>query len=71
MVNAVPLHLAENLHRVGESFGHVGKDLVHLLPRLKPLLLAVEHALGIIEVSSCREAEQTVVSLSVVLVDEV
>ena len=39
VVDVVDLHFVEHLDRVGEGLGHVGKDLVHLLPRLKPLLL--------------------------------
>ena len=71
VVDVVDLHLVEHLDRVGESLGHVGKDLVHLLPRLKPFLLRVAHAVGVVEVLLGGETEQVVVGLGRLAVFEV
>ena len=71
VVDAVCLHLVENLDGVGEGFGHVGKHLVHLLARLEPLLLGVEHTVGVVQIFSRGETEQMVVRLGIVLVHEV
>ena len=43
MVNAVDLHLVQNLVGVLQGFRNVGEHLIHLLLRLEPLLLAVHH----------------------------
>ena len=71
MVKAVDFHLVENLQRVRQCLGHIGKDFVHLSPGLKPLLFRIEHARGIVEILSCGEAQQMIVGLSIFLVDEV
>ena len=71
VVDGVGLHLIQYLERVGKRFGHVGEYLVHLLARLEPLLLRVEHTRRVVKLLSGREAEQVVVSLGVLLVDEV
>ena len=56
VVDGVGLHLIQYLERVGKRFGHVGEYLVHLLARLEPLLLRVEHTRRIVEFLSGREA---------------
>ena len=71
MVDGVELHLVKNLECVGKSFGHVGEHFVHLLARLKPFLLRIEHAVGVVEVLSGGKAEQVVVGFGVVLIDKV
>ena len=43
MVNAVDLHLVQNLVGVLQGFRDVGEHLIHLLLCLEPLLLAVHH----------------------------
>ena len=50
MVDGVCLHLVENLNCVRQRLRHIGKHLVHLLTGLEPLLLGVEHTVGVIEV---------------------
>ena len=71
VVEAIELHLVENLDGVGQRLGNVGKHLVHLLARLEPLLLGVEHARGVVEVFARGETQEVVVGLGVVLVHEV
>ena len=71
MVEAVNLHLVQNLQGVAQCFGHVAEDLVHLGLGLKPLLLGVEHARGVVEVLARRQAQQVVVSLGILLLHEV
>ena len=50
MVDTVELHLVEHFAGVGEGFGHIGKHLVHLLARLKPLLLRIEQTVRVVQV---------------------
>ena len=71
VVDAIDFDLVENLAGIAQCLGDVGEDVVHLLAGLEPLLLGVEHAGGIVEVLARREAQQVVVSLGVLLVDEV
>ena len=71
MVDAVDFYLIEHLQRVGERFWDVREDVVHLLTRLKPLLLGVEHAGRIVQVLTRREAEQMVVCLGILLIHKV
>ena len=71
MVDAVELDLVADLLRRRQHLGDVGEELVHLAPRLHPLLLAVAHALGVIEVLARAEADKTIVRLGVLLVEEV
>ena len=71
MVDGVGLYLIQYLERVGERFGHVGEYLVHLLARLEPLLLRVEHTRRVVQFLARRETEQVVVRFGVLLIDEV
>ena len=50
MVDGVWLHLVQYLKCIGKCFGHIGEDFVHLFARLEPLLLGVEHTVGVIKV---------------------
>ena len=70
MVDGIGLHLVENLAGVVEGLGDVAEHLVHLLTGLKPLLLGIQHAGGIVEVLAGGEAEQMVVGLGIVLIHE-
>ena len=70
VVERVNLYLVQNLQRVAQGFGHIAEDGVHLGLRLKPLLLGVEHTRRVVEIFSCTETEQMVVSLGVVLIHE-
>ncbi len=71
MLDVVGLHLVEYLNGIAERLGNIGEDFVHLLLRLKPFLLGIEHTGGVVEVLTRGETEQMVVSLSVLLVHEV
>ena len=72
MVDRIALDLIADVHgrrhRLGVGFA---EDRSHLGRRFQPLLLGVEHALGVVEVLARREADQTVVRLGVILVHEV
>ena len=48
MVYAVSLDFIADFACVGQHLGQVGEDGVHLGLRLKPLLLGVEHAVGVV-----------------------
>lgn len=63
MFNTVKLHLVQNLKRVGERIGDIGEDVVHLLLALKPLLLRISHAVGVVEVGLSGKTKQVVVGL--------
>ena len=52
MVDAVDFDLVENLYGVRQGLRHIREDVVHLLPRLEPLLLGVEHTGGVVELFS-------------------
>ena len=71
MVDAVELHLVKNLVGVLQRLGDVGKHLVHLSLRLEPLLFGVEHDVVITHLLAGRHADESLVRLGVVLVDEV
>ena len=71
MVNAVGLHLVQDVERVAKRLRHIGKHLVHLLTRLEPLLLRVEHTRGVVKVLARGKTQQVVVGLGVILVHEV
>ena len=70
VVDAVELDLVADLLGRRQHLGDVGEELVHLAPRLHPLLLAVAHALGVIEVLARAETDEAVVRLGVLLVEE-
>ena len=71
MVDGIELHLVQYLKSVAQSLGHIREDSVHLLARLEPLLLRVEHAVRVVEVLSGGKTQQVVVRLGIVLVDKV
>ena len=71
VVDRVELDLVENFERVGQRFGYIGKDVVHLLLRLQPLLFGVEHAGGVVEVLARAQADEPVVCLGILLLDKV
>ena len=71
VVDRVVLYLIANLHCIGQRLGHILEDGIHLGTRLHPLLLRVEHTLGIVQISTCREANKTVVRLGVRLINKV
>ena len=71
VVEAVCLHLVQNLDSVCHRLRNVVEHLPHLLFGLKPLLLRVKHTFRVVDILACREAQQVVVSLSILLVHEV
>ena len=71
IVDAVEFHFVAYFHGVGERFGVFGEQLVHLLARLHPLLLGVEHTGGVVEVLARGEADEAVVCLGMLFVDKV
>ena len=68
VVDAVYLDLVEYLGGVGKCLGHIAEDVVHLLAGLKPLLLGVAHAVGVVQVLTRRDTEQMVVGFGGLLV---
>ena len=70
MINGIKLHFIENLKRICQGFGHIGKKFVHLGLGLHPFLLSVKHAGRVIKVLARTEADETVVCLSVLFVHE-
>ena len=71
MVDGVWLHLVQYLKCIGKCFGHIGEDFVHLFARLEPLLLGVEHTVGVVKVFAGSQTQQVVVGFGIVLVDKV
>ena len=71
MVDAVDLHLVKYLVGVLQRLGDVGEQLVHLLLRLEPLLLAVEHHVLVGEFFARRDADESLMGIGILLVDEV
>ena len=71
VVNTVELHLIQHLQRIGQGFGYVGKDFIHLSLRLEPLLLGIKHSFRIVKVAGSTEADEAVVSFGIVFVNEV
>ena len=72
VVDRVELDLVADVDRRGHRLRvALAEDRSHFGRRLEPLLLRVEHALRIVEVLARREADQAVVRLGILLVDEV
>ena len=71
MVDRVALDLIAYLDSVTQSLGDILEDGVHLLTGLHPLLLGVEHTFWVIQILTRREADEAVVSLGIILINEV
>ena len=71
MVYRVELHLVTDIYRIRQSLRHIRKDFVHFLPRLHPLLLGIQHTLGVVQVFSGTQANQAVVRLGILFVHKV
>ena len=71
MVDTVKLHLVTNIYRIRQRFGHIGKDFIHFRTRLHPFLLGVKHTVGVIQIFSRTQANQTVVCFGILLVYKV
>ena len=68
MIDAVELYFVEHFKRIRQCLRDIREHLVHLFPRLKPLLLRVSHAVRIVKVLSCGQTEQMVVGLGSLLI---
>ena len=71
VVNAVELHLVQNLAGVAQGFGQIAEDLVHLGACLEPFLFGVEHTVHVIHISVGTQAQQTVVCFGILFVHKV
>ena len=71
VVYRICLDFGDDFERVLDNLGHVGEKLAHFIGGLEPLLFCVEHAFLIVEVGFGRDADEMVVGLGVLLVDEV
>ena len=72
MVDRVVFDLVADIDGRGHRLGvRLAEDRLHLGGSLEPLLLGVEHPFRVVEVLACRETDQAVVGLGIVLVDEV
>ena len=71
MVDTVKLHLVTNIYRIRQRFGYIGKDFIHFRTRLHPFLLGVKHTVGVIQIFSRTQANQTVVCFGILLVYKV
>ena len=69
-VDGVEFYFVGYLERITQSFGDIGEDGVHLGGCLHPFLLGVAHTLGVVQVFAGTKADQAVVGLSVVGIDE-
>ena len=70
-VELVFLHLLGDGERVREELGMLGEDRRHLVGRLEPLLARVDEARAVRELFLRRKAEENVVRVVVVRVEEV
>ena len=71
MVDAIYLDFVKNFVGVLQRLGDVAKNAIHFLLGLEPFLLAVEHHVLIGEFLACREADETLMGIGILLVDEV
>ena len=71
MVDAVKFHLVADSSGVGQSFGNIGKQFVHLGFGLEPFLLGIKHTVGVVQVLACTQTNQAVVCLGIFFVYKV
>ena len=71
MINAIEGDLITDLLSVCQDLGDISKEFVHLSCRLHPLLLAIAHAFGIIEILPRAKTNESVVRLCILFVEEV
>ena len=69
-VDGVEFYLSAISSVLLKASGDIGEDGVHLGGCLHPFLLGVAHTLGVVQVFAGTKADQAVVSLSVVGIDE-
>ena len=68
IVETIDLHLIQYLKGIRQRLWHITEDVVHLLTRLKPFLLGVEHTCRIVQIFGSSQTEQMVVGLGILLV---
>ena len=71
VVDAVVLDLGTDLLSRSQSLGDIGEELIHLRCGLHPLLLAVAHTGRVVEVLARAQADQSVMRLGILLIEEV
>ena len=71
VVDAVVLDLGADLLGRSQSLGDIGEELIHLRRGLHPLLLAVAHTGRVVEILARTEADQSVMRLGILLIEEV
>ena len=71
VVDVVFFYFIGNLEGVRYSLGQVGEEMLHFGTCFQPFLFGVEHAVVVRQVVVGGQADKTVVSLGVLLVDEV
>ena len=68
VVDGVVFYLVAYFDRVCHSLGDVAEHLPHLGFGLHPLLLGVVHAVRVVKVLACAEANETVVRFGILLI---
>ena len=71
ILDVILLALAHYLHGVAQSLGHIAEQLVHLGSCLEPFLKRISHAVWVIKILACVQADKMIVCLTVILIDEV
>ena len=71
MINTIELYLVTNLLCRGKYLWDVCEQGIHLLRRLHPLLLAIAHALGVVEILPRTQTNQAIVRLCILFIQEV
>ena len=70
MLYRISLHFAQHLLCIGQSLRDIGKQFIHFLLRLHPLLLCVKHSLVVVEECSGRHTNQPVMSFCIFFIDK-
>ncbi len=71
MINGILLHLGRYLKCIFQCLRNITEELIHLCGGFHPLLLAVQHAVGVLEVMVGAEADQAVMCLCVCFIHKV
>ena len=71
VVNAVKLHLIADGTCILQSLGHIREHRIHLLARLEPFLLGIEHTLGVVQIAVRTQTDQAVVRFGIFLIHKV
>ena len=68
MVYVVCLHLAQYFQSIAQRLWHISKNLIHLLLRLEPFLLGIQHTTWVVQLLTRTQANQSVVCLGILLI---